>query len=620
MSDAVSTPTTFADLGLPNHLIRVVSDLGFTNPTDIQAAAIPPLVAGRDVCGVAQTGTGKTAAFGLPLLSRIDTTSREVQALVLTPTRELAIQVSDALVSMAATTPGLQVLSIYGGSSYTHQLRALKSGVHVVVGTPGRVIDLATRGALDLTTVTYLVLDEADEMLKMGFAEEVDQVLTLAGKDTGRQVALFSATMPPAIRKVAREHLNSPEEIATSRQSSTTSTINQTYAVVPFRHKVGALSRVLATSEARATLVFVRTRDAAEEVALSLTGRGMPAASISGDVPQREREKIVERLRAGTLDVLVATDVAARGLDVERIDMVVNFDAPREVESYVHRIGRTGRAGRTGTALTFLTPKERGRLSAIERVTRTPMTEAVIPTPAQVSKHRAAQALTGVGNRIDRGRLEMYREQLTQFHQAAETDPLDLAAALLALHVGDEGPEQGGSARDEETFAASFDGDSRRQPSGDRRGERGRDFGRDRDSGTGSDRPLHRRAPGRSSRGNIYRVAVGHTHGARPQEIVGAITGESDLRGSDLGKIEIYSRFSLVEVTKDVSADVERSLERTVVAGQRLRFRPDSGYQRKTREESRGGERSHSGPRSDRKPRHSASGKPKGKSKRFAKR
>ncbi|CAM3267704.1 DEAD/DEAH box helicase [Occultella aeris] len=566
--DASDAPTTFADLGLPADLLDAVSRMGFTTPTDIQAAVIPALLAGRDVTGVAQTGTGKTAAFGLPLLATIDPEQRRVQALVLTPTRELAMQVSEAIGAMAAASRGVNVLAIYGGSPYGPQLRGIQNGAQVVVGTPGRVIDMLERGALDLSGLRFLALDEADEMLRMGFAEDVDQILTHASSD--RQTSLFSATMPPAIRKVARTHMNDPVEVATSRQSSTTDTITQTFAVVPFRHKIGALARVLATTPAEAALVFVRTRGTAEDVGSALIERGINAATISGDVAQRERERIVERLRNGTLNVLVATDVAARGLDVDRIGLVVNFDVPGEPEAYVHRIGRTGRAGRTGIALTFLTPREKGRLRAIERVTRTPLTEVPIPTPAQVSAHRATTVLESVTDRIDKGRLESYREQLAEFLlNAVDTpagDPLDVASALLALAVGDAGPKpwrEGEESADSE-FSARFDTE---RPERVARGAH-----------------EERRVPTRhraSGAGTVYRVAVGHTHGARPQDIVGAITGEGGLRGSDLGKIDIFSRFSLVEISADVSPEASRRIGNARVAGQALKIRPDEGGPRR---------------------------------------
>ncbi len=389
-ADLKPEDVTFADLGLPADLLKAVTDMGYVTPTAIQREAIPVLLSGRDVVGVAQTGTGKTAAFGLPLLDAVDARDGEVQALVLAPTRELALQSAEAITDMASRSRGLDVVAVYGGAPYGPQIGALKSGAQVVVGTPGRVIDLIDKGALHLGAVRYFVLDEADEMLRMGFAEDVETIA--ASLPAERRTALFSATMPPAIQAVARQHLSDPARVEVSRQSSTVDTVHQTYAVVPFRHKVGAVSRVLATTEAEAAIVFVRTKSTAEDVAIELAGRGIQAAAISGDVPQRERERLVERLRSGTLDVLVATDVAARGLDVDRIGLVVNFDVPREAEAYVHRIGRTGRAGRHGEAVTFLTPKEKGKLRQIERLTGTRLEEITLPSPADVSRHRAASS------------------------------------------------------------------------------------------------------------------------------------------------------------------------------------------------------------------------------------
>jgi len=549
-----ATDTTFADLGLPQPLLDRVASLGFQTPTPIQAETIPALMAGRDVTGIAQTGTGKTAAFGLPLLAHLDTDATGVQALVLVPTRELAIQVSDAIESFRAfeTT---RVLPVYGGAPYGPQLRALRMGVDVVVGTPGRMIDLLERGALDLSALAYLVLDEADEMLRMGFAEDVDRILSEAPQQ--RQTALLSATMPRAIRTVAREHLTHPVEVQTAATTPATATISQSYAVVPFRHKTGALARVLATSDAGAAVVFVRTRQTAEEVNDALLQRGVSAAAISGDVPQKERERTIERLRSGLVDVLVATDVAARGMDVERIGLVVNFDVPREPESYVHRIGRTGRAGRSGRALTFFTPKERSRLRTIERHTGHSMTAAEIPTPAQVSDHRARAVLAALPQRIEAGRLEMYRDLLAQ--QDGE-DLLTTAAALLAEHIGDSGPAP--RREEEETLQRDFEAPA----SGARRDRPGPD----RTGGSS-----HSRRP--SPEGTVYRIAVGHTDGVRPGDIVGAITGEGGLRGNQIGRISIFSRFSLVDIPEGLNHATQRKLGSARVAGRELRIREDRG-------------------------------------------
>jgi len=564
--DTAPTPTIaddleldLVDLGLPEPLLRAVLDLGFTRPTPIQAAAIPPLLAGRDLTGVAQTGTGKTAAFGLPLLAAVDLFLGQVQAIVLTPTRELAMQVAEALESFATNLPGLGVVAVYGGSPFLPQQRALARGAQVVVGTPGRVMDHLDRHTLKFDALKFVVLDEADEMLRMGFAEDVDTILSQA--PARRQVALFSATMPPPIVRVANAHLSDPVQIATSRQSSTVTNVRQTYAVVPFRHKIGALTRVLATSDAAAAIVFCRTRGAAEEVGTELVSRGISAATISGDVAQKDREKIVERLRGGTLDVLVATDVAARGLDVDRVGLVVNFDVPGEPEAYVHRIGRTGRAGRSGVALTFVTPNEQGRLRAIERTIRQRLDEVTVPSPADVSAHRVAALLRKTPERVEAGRLHVYRDAVAAFLAEHPMEPLELVAVLAALAVGDDGPSSQAVEEIEPAVLQKVRG-------ADRSTDGRISFTSEERARTKALRPVV---------GTRYRVAVGHTHGARPEAIVGAITGEGGLSGKDLGKIDIFATFSLVEITSDLSAEAFRRIGGARVAGRPLRIAPDTG-------------------------------------------
>ena len=571
---------TFADLGLPSDLLKAVTDMGFVSPTAIQKEAIPVLLSGRDVVGVAQTGTGKTAAFGLPLLDAVDSRDSVVQALVLAPTRELALQSAEAITDMAARSRGLDVVAVYGGAPYGPQIGALKGGAQVVVGTPGRVIDLIDKGALQLDDVRYFVLDEADEMLRMGFAEDVETIAE--SLPTERRTALFSATMPPAIQAVARQHLHEPVQVEVSRPASTVATVHQTYAVVPFRHKIGAVSRVLAVTDAEAAIVFVRTKSTAEDVAIELAGRGIQAAAISGDVPQRERERLVERLRAGTLDVLVATDVAARGLDVDRIGLVVNFDVPREAEAYVHRIGRTGRAGRHGEAVTFLTPKEKGKLRQIERLTGSRLEEITLPSPADVSEHRARKLLSKAAARHERGRLDMYLPLVTSSARDLDIDVEELAATLLALAVGDEGPrrredrdrgERPHRARREEnldsegTFlSASFEGGRKKN----RRGDRG-DRGEGHRSATRSGRREH------EGPGTVYRVEVGHRDRVLPGAIVGALANEGGIEGSDIGKIDILQSFSLVTIYADLSPEQLSVMGRATFAGRELRIRPDEG-------------------------------------------
>ncbi len=546
----------FVDLPLPEPLHRAAAELGFATPTAIQAGAIPALLAGHDLVGVAQTGTGKTAAFGLPLLAGIDPDLPAVQGLVLTPTRELALQVAEAIASFAKHLTGVQVVAVYGGAPYLPQQRALARGAQVVVGTPGRVIDHLERGTLVLDRVAHVVLDEADEMLQMGFAEDVDRVLS--DVPAGRQVALFSATMPPPIRRVAEQHLVDPVRVAVARESSTVATVRQTYAVVPHRHKTGALVRVLATTDADGAIVFVRTRQDAERVGSELVARGVSAAYLSGDVAQGEREKIVDRLRSGALRVLVATDVAARGLDVERIGLVVNLDLPRGAEPYVHRIGRTGRAGRAGEALTFVTPAEQPRLRQIERTTRVTIEKVDIPTPAQVSAHRVAALLARADERAAAGRLDVYRDAVAQ-HLAdrPDLDAADLLAVVAARAVGDEGPAPRPDQGDDLDDALARLGDMPERP---RRAE-----------GTGS---RHHHDGSSAPR---YRVAVGHRDGLQPGALVGALTGEGGLTGKDVGKIDIFGSFALVEIPGGLSPAAVEKLSRTRVAGRPLHIRPDTG-------------------------------------------
>jgi ATP-dependent RNA helicase DeaD len=391
-------PLRFADLGLAEPVMAAVSEVGYESPSPIQAATIPALLAGRDVLGQAQTGTGKTAAFALPLLSRLDLRAGKPQVLVLAPTRELAIQVAEAFQRYAAKLPGFHVLPIYGGQSYYPQLQALKRGVHVVVGTPGRVIDHLERGTLDLSELRALVLDEADEMLRMGFIEDVETVLKKTPET--RQVALFSATMPSQIRRIAQTYLRDPAEVTIAAKTTTATNIRQRYWYVSGLHKLDALTRILEAEPFDAMIVFARTKSATEELAEKLQARGLAAAAINGDIAQAQREKTIQQLKEGKLDILVATDVAARGLDVERISHVLNYDIPYDTESYVHRIGRTGRAGRSGEAILFVSPREKNMLRAIERATRQPIQEMQLPSVEAVNDVRVSKFLSRIADTL----------------------------------------------------------------------------------------------------------------------------------------------------------------------------------------------------------------------------
>lgn len=591
--DVNSSDVLFDDLGLPEDLLSAVKELGFSAPTAIQAAAIPILLRGKDVVGVAQTGTGKTAAFALPLLAHIDPEKREVQALVLAPTRELAMQGAQAIESFAAKSRGVDVAAVYGGSSYLPQLKALEGGAQVVVGTPGRIMDLMDRGALRLDAVRYFVLDEADEMLRMGFAEDVEKIASEVPE--GRISALFSATMPPPIRRVAERHLSDAEEVTISRPATTVSTVKQMYAVVPERHKIGALARVLAVTEAQAALVFVRTRSTAEDLTIELGARGVATAALSGDVVQKEREKLVARLRDGTLDVLVATDVAARGLDVDRIGLVVNFDVPRETDTYVHRIGRTGRAGRTGESITFVTPKERPRLRRIEKQTGSRMEQIELPTPAEVSKLRARRTVEQAMARIAKGRLWVYEEILEDFvaEQAKAAAQSGSGADLDSHEHGSDSYSQldshprsdSGSQRDShvqagpvslETLTMALLALAVRDPgpvAGEEPERLTEDFGSEREG-----RPRKERQPRRQMKNSVrYRVEVGHKDRVKPGAIVGALTHEGGLSGSDLGHIDIFPTFSLVEIGVPLSPEARKRISQARVSGRALKISEDRG-------------------------------------------
>src|ERR1700742_1758963 len=426
--------TTFADLQIHPSVMRAIADVGYESPTAIQAATIPALMAGSDVVGLAQTGTGKTAAFAIPILSKIDVTNKATQALVLAPTRELALQVAEAFSRYGADLPQINVLSIYGGSSYGVQLAGLRRGAQVVVGTPGRIIDHLERGTLDLSRVDYLVLDEADEMLTMGFAEDVERILSETPEY--KQVALFSATMPPPIRKLTAKYLHDPLEVSTKAKTATAENISQRYIQVAGPRKMDALTRVLEVEQFEVMIVFVRTKQATEEVAEKLRARGFSAAAINGDIAQQQRERTIAALRDGGIDILVATDVAARGLDVERISHVLNYDIPHDTESYVHRIGRTGRAGRSGSALLFVSPRERHLLKAIEKATRQKLAEVPLPTVEDVNAQRVAKFADSITGALGAPGIELFRKLVEDYEREHDAPMADIAAAL-ALQARD---------------------------------------------------------------------------------------------------------------------------------------------------------------------------------------
>jgi ATP-dependent RNA helicase DeaD len=541
---------TFADLQIHPAVLQAVADVGYETPSAIQAATIPALMAGSDVVGLAQTGTGKTAAFAIPILSRIDTASNRTQALVLAPTRELALQVAEAFSRYAAHLPKISVLPIYGGQSYTVQLAGLRRGAQVVVGTPGRVIDHLERGTLDLSHLDYLVLDEADEMLQMGFAEDVERIL--ADTPEYKQVALFSATMPPAIRKITSKYLHDAVEVKVKSKTATAENITQRYIQVAGPRKMDALTRVLEVEPFEAMIVFVRTKQATEEVAEKLRARGFSAAAINGDIAQAVRERTIAALKSGSIDILVATDVAARGLDVERISHVLNYDIPHDPESYVHRIGRTGRAGRSGTALLFVSPRERHLLNSIEKVTRQKVVETQLPSVEDVNAQRVAKFRDSITGAIGGPGFDMFRRLIEDYERDNDVPMGDIAAALALL------------SRDGAEFLMT-------EPPPERRRE---------DRPGREDRP-DRERPARKTRDDLatYRVAVGKRHKVGPGSIVGAIANEGGLNRSDFGHITIKADHSLVELPAKLSPSTLKALENTRISGVLIELRPDrSGH------------------------------------------
>jgi len=554
-TDAPSTPG-FEELGITGPVLKAIKDLGYETPSPIQAATIPTLLSGRDVVGMAQTGTGKTAAFALPVLERLDISQKTPQALVLAPTRELALQVCEAFESYASKMKGVHVLPVYGGQGYGVQLSALRRGVHVVVGTPGRIMDHLAKGTLDLSELQYLVLDEADEMLKMGFAEDVEQILAQTPEE--KQVALFSATMPPQIRRLAQQYLRDPEEISIKSKTATGTNITQRYLVVSYAQKVDALTRILEVENFDGMIVFVRTKNETETLAEKLRARGYSAAAINGDVAQVQRERSVNQLKDGKLDILVATDVAARGLDVERISHVINFDIPTDTESYVHRIGRTGRAGRKGDAISFITPRERYLLKSIERATRQEPTQMQLPSTEDVNTTRLARfddAITTALGETDR--VEKFRDIIAHYVRNNDVPESDVAAALAIVAQGDT-PLLLAPSND--TLSRAVEADNRPQ----------------RDRATRTDREPRTERRGRGDY-TAYRIEVGRRHRVEPRQIVGALANEGGLGRDDFGVINIRPDFSTVELPTNMDSSVLEKLRDTRISGRLIEIKPDRG-------------------------------------------
>ena len=590
--------TTFADLGLKAPILEALNDLGYEKPSPIQAECIPHLLSGRDVLGMAQTGSGKTAAFSLPLLNNIDPDLRAPQILVLAPTRELAVQVAEAMTEFSKHMRGVNVVALYGGQRYDVQLRALRQGPQIVVGTPGRLLDHLKRGTLDLSKLSGLVLDEADEMLRMGFIEDVETIM--AQIPDGHQTALFSATMPEAIRRITKRFMKEPQEVRIQSSVTTRPDISQSYWSVYGMRKNEALVRFLEAEDFDAAIIFVRTKNATLEVAEALERSGYNSAALNGDMNQALREQTLERLKDGRLDILIATDVAARGLDVERISLVVNYDIPMDSESYVHRIGRTGRAGRAGRALLFVENRERRLLRNIERTMKLTIPEADLPNAELLGKRRLEKFAAKVQQQLESSDLDQYRALLSQIQPVAEGEELDmetLAAALLKMAQGERSlivpPDA--PMRPKREFR---DRDDRFERRGDRndRGPRG-----DRPERGGEDRPRRERRDAGDM--ELYRIEVGRDDGVEVRHIVGAIANEGDISSRYIGNIKLFASHSTIELPKGMPGEVLQHFTRTRILNKPMNMqllgdaqpRPERSGERRGGGERREGGRSFGG-------------------------
>ncbi len=549
MSENLLPSPSFSELALSEPILNAVESSGYETPSPIQAQIIPFMLEGRDVLGQAQTGTGKTAAFALPILTNIKLQQKDPQVLVLAPTRELAIQVAEAFQGYASKLKGFHVLPIYGGQDYSIQLRQLRRGAHVIVGTPGRVMDHMRKGTLKLNQLSTLVLDEADEMLRMGFIDDVEWILDQIPEK--RQIALFSATMPSVIRKIAQKYLHNPEQITIKVKTATADNIRQRFWMVSGTHKLDALTRILEAEDFDGMIIFVRTKTATIELAEKLEARGHSTAAINGDMSQQLRERSINHLKQGKLDILVATDVAARGLDVDRITHVVNYDIPYDTESYIHRIGRTGRAGRTGDAILFVSPRERRLLGNIERATKKKVEEMQLPSTEYINNARISRFKQRITDTLTTEELSFFNQLIEQYQTEHDVPAIDIAAALAKISQGDtpllikDIPKR---ARKERNDRAE------RQLN---RGERDRKPKRNRDRT--SDIKME-----------LYRIEVGNSHGVKPGNIVGAIANETGIDGEHIARIKIEENYSTVELPAGMPKELFQELKKVRVAGQKL--------------------------------------------------
>ena len=566
----MTVEVTFKDLNLSEDVLKAITDIGYETPSPIQAQAIPALLEGKDILGMAQTGTGKTAAFALPALSNADFKQKDPQVLVLAPTRELAIQVSEAFQGFAKHMKGFHVLPIYGGADYGTQIRALSRGVHVVVDTPGRVMNNIRKGTLKLNGLKTMVLDEADEMLRMGFIDDVEWILEQTPKT--RQIALFSATMPKEVHRIATRYLNDPTEVIIKSQTATAITIEQKYLMVSGGHKLDALTRILEAEEKiDGSIIFVRTKTATVDLAERLEARGYAAAALNGDIAQNQRERIVDNIKKGKIDILVATDVVARGLDVPRISHVFNYDIPQDNESYVHRIGRTGRAGRSGTAILFVTPREKRLLSSIERTTKSKIPEMHLPSTQDINDSRVDRFKARIVEATKQEDTAFYQQMIEQLETEQNMPAVEIAAGLARLLQGDipffmsDKPQ-----REERSERNAGEGRSDRNSRGSRgdRPERGERSER---------KPRRDRSATPDAGMTRFRIEVGNQHGVRPGNIVGCIANEAGLDSEFIRQLNIEDTFSTVDLPSDMPKDAKDSLGKAWVCGQQLKLREVTG-------------------------------------------
>lgn len=559
----MNTDIKFSDLGLPENILKALAEIGYETPSPIQEQAIPILLKGADILGMAQTGTGKTAAFALPILARIDMKQKNPSVLVLTPTRELAIQVAEAFQTFSRNIKGLHVLPIYGGADYGTQIRGLKRGVQVVVGTPGRVMDHIDKGTLVLKDLQAIILDEADEMLRMGFIDDVEWILKHTPKT--RQIALFSATMPKEVHRIASTYLNNPTEVIIKQKTATANNIDQKYWLVSGLHKLDALTRILETETFDGIIIFVRTKTSTVDLAEKLEARGYAAAALNGDIPQKNRERIVNQLKKGRLDILVATDVVARGLDVDRISHVINYDIPYDNESYVHRIGRTGRAGRSGTAILFVAPRERRLLRSIEATTKKKINQMELPSTQEINDSRITRFKDKIVDSVQSGDLKFFQEIVEGIESTNNIPAIEIAAALAKIMQGDI-PF---FLEDKPMRKQNFDDSSERGGRKDNRGGR-RNYRNER--GERGSRNNSRRTSEPNEGMERYRIEVGRNHGVKPGNIIGCIANEANIGGESIQKLNIEDNFSTVDLPSTMAKDSITDLKGAWVCGQQLKI------------------------------------------------